>query len=419
MVQVPGVWQNQNSLSTRSYPNLQPIPFPFPPQQVSQFTQISPIYSPVQPPIPQQPYWAPTPRLYSPIAPQVAHPNPSFNPPSFQPIPQAFTSPAPGQDLNTIHRVTRSPLTEQPLIRLNDTDFTKHQEKQHPGQMGVIANPLPHKAQPLKDLEIWPKTSTWEDEPHLKSKPEKSLEIEENTPHSHQHETQAAPQKGMQRVKSLAIAGGLIATGLLLHRLPKAESKTIHMLSSDWKDWARIVLGIGAVQKINEGMNWKPPAWLSAIEAVAVMNPIANGFNMKSFTQIAVMGPLLAPIVQLSSWINNKGIPKLKENFNIPTWIPRTVMTVGMVFVGFKLYPQVYNRIAESGILGNAAKEEVKSLLKFAKDNNYSRAQVFGSVGMTCYRACCAGSIFCLNEIGEIVGSFINSMKPHPTRKES
>lgn len=240
----------------------------------------------------------------------------------------------------------------------------------------------------------------------------------EKTDQPHDHAAHAGKLSKSARWKSLAMAAGFAGLGLLLHKMPQQLGSQKYLISSDWKDIARIVFGIATVQKVNQALDWKPKPWMAAIEAVAIMNPIAFGvlkangaINWKTFIQSAVMGGLLAPVVQLSATINNKTIPWLKEKFNIPVWIPRLAMIAGMVAFGMKVYPRLYNGLGETGILGKEIKKEVTEKIKQA-------AEMATANALVCYRACCAGSIFCLTEIGEIVASIHNGSRSLLHRKE-
>jgi hypothetical protein len=237
----------------------------------------------------------------------------------------------------------------------------------------------------------------------------------ENKPSGHTHDHSAETAKP-SRWKSLAKAVGLIGFGLALHSLPARKSSLgAPLISSDWKDIARIVLGIGAVQQINKALDWKPAPWLSAIQAVAVMNPIATGvltkeglLSLRNLGQIAVMSVLVAPLVQLSATLDKKVLPKLKEDWGIPSWIPRVGMMVGMMAAGLYAYPKMFNWVSRQTILGRPllgqkAMKDALHQLEHAKEN--------AAAGMImCYRNCCAGSIVCLSELGEILSSFMNGV---------
>jgi hypothetical protein len=235
----------------------------------------------------------------------------------------------------------------------------------------------------------------------------------QSSEHTHDHSAENAKPS---RWKALAKAVGLIGFGLALHSLPARKSSLASpFISSDWKDIARIVLGIGAVQQINKALDWKPAPWLSAIQAVAVMNPIATGvltkeglLSLRNLGQIAVMSVLVAPLVQLSATLDKKVVPKLKEDWGIPAWIPRVGMMVGMMAAGLYAYPKMFNWVSRQTLfgqplLGQQAMKDALHQLEHAKEN--------AAAGMImCYRNCCAGSIVCLSELGEILSSFMNGV---------
>jgi hypothetical protein len=243
----------------------------------------------------------------------------------------------------------------------------------------------------------------------------KPIKPNENKPSGHTHDHGAENAKP-SRWKALAKAVGLIGFGLALHSLPARKSSLgSPLISSDWKDIARIVLGIGAVQQINKALDWKPAPWLSAIQAVAVMNPIATGvltkeglLSLRNLGQIAVMSVLVAPLVQISATLDKKVLPKLKEDWGIPSWIPRLGMMVGMMGAGLYAYPKMFNWVSRQTImgrplLGQQAMKDALHQLQHAKENAAAGA-------IMCYRNCCAGSIVCLSELGEILSSFMNGV---------
>lgn len=220
------------------------------------------------------------------------------------------------------------------------------------------------------------------------------------------HDHAATPAFGKKGInwKALATAAGLAGAGLLLHQIPKQKVTGKWLISSDWKDIARVILGIGTVQKVNEGFGWKPPAWLGAIETVAIMNPIATGilthtggFSFKMLGDTVVMSALLAPMVQLTTYINETAIPWTKENLKIPSWVPQVGITAGMIYLGLKVYPKV--------LKGLYSLEWFK---KLAQEESQAMTATVGAI--TCSRACCAGSILCLTEIGEMLTALKNSI---------
>jgi hypothetical protein len=204
--------------------------------------------------------------------------------------------------------------------------------------------------------------------------------------------------------KGLGTAAGLVGAGLLLHqlppRVPKDGFKT--MLPADWKVWARVILGIAAVQKLNQTINWKPPPWLGALQAVAIINPIAVGVTKNNFKQMLVMAPIIAGLVETASLLQKSVAKPMKDHYDTPPVLVRLGISLALGIGSLLAYPIIYRRIAATGIIGKELKEQAM--------NNSS---AFASATFaTCARGCSPGSFICLGEMADIVGSFGNWNEP-------
>jgi hypothetical protein len=172
-------------------------------------------------------------------------------------------------------------------------------------------------------------------------------------------------------VPELLGAAGLFTAGMLTHQLPaRAVPGVKRLLPTDPKVWARVILGILAVNKLNKALDWQPPPWLGGVEAVAVITPLAMKFNKASLKQAALLAPLVGAVVQAASWLNSKASEPLHEKFSIPPFVTRMTIALGMALAGLKA----------SKLLG-----------------------IGGAMAMTCARGCTPGSIVCLSELGEMV----------------
>jgi hypothetical protein len=213
-----------------------------------------------------------------------------------------------------------------------------------------------------------------------------------------------APRKKTNKIKALSEVAGLMSVALLLHqlppRLPKDDFKTV--LPADWKVWARVILGIAAVQKINQAFDWKPKPWLGALEAVAVINPLAVGFSRNNFRQMMVMAPLVAGLVQGTSYLQQKISGPAQDKANIPPVLTRLGLSLGLGIASFLGYSAIYRRIASTGIIG-----------KELKDKAIEGGSAFASATFaTCARGCTPGSFICLGEMADIVGSLGSLEEP-------
>jgi hypothetical protein len=222
------------------------------------------------------------------------------------------------------------------------------------------------------------------------------------------------PDKRTALLPGLAAVTGYIGAGFLLHqlppRLPKDGMKTL--LPADWKVWARVILGIAAVQKLNQTINWKPPPWLGALEAVAIVNPIAVGVTKHNLIQMGVMAPVIASVVQLANTLQKKISKPLQDRYDTPPVLVRLGLSLALGIGSLIAYPFIYKRIATSGVLG-----------KELKDQAMESGSAFASAAFaTCARGCSPGSFICLGEVADVVGSlgtWNKNSKPNPSDNET
>jgi cytochrome c553 len=191
------------------------------------------------------------------------------------------------------------------------------------------------------------------------------------------------------RLKALGLAAAFLANALLLRRIP-AHTSSFKWLSSDWKDWAKIGLGVAGVNQFNKAINWHPPAWLGALETVALINPIMLG--RKGLPQLPGMAVLVSSMVGATNFLSNRAEPFLEDKLNMPPGLTRFILSVGTTILGLAAYPAV----ARSGALGASAKEQAQSNLAAAS-------------GMTaCARCGGAHGLICMTDIGEFFGAIGN-----------
>jgi hypothetical protein len=211
--------------------------------------------------------------------------------------------------------------------------------------------------------------------------------------------------KALKAAGHIAAAVGFFMTARLLHRLPayhptfppsfqtrykKWQLALAEMIPMDWKDWARIGLGVGMVKSINKVIDTEPPPWVNALETVAVLTPMmgAKVFSKKTwryFPMLAIGVPLL---VQGTDW----GKQALAKNEKIPKWIPNTVLPIASTIVGMVAFRKGIKAM-ESRTAGS--------------QGSGGTNQVIGSeVSVICAR--CGGMhLVCPSEIGEMMGAFV------------
>lgn len=204
--------------------------------------------------------------------------------------------------------------------------------------------------------------------------------------------------------KNLTEALALTGVGLLTHKLPTHMPKEGKFLFPvDWKVFARIFLGLAVVRKLNEALDWKPPTWAGALEAVAIINTIALGVGKKQLVQMAVIGPLVAVIVQAASLLHQKVSKPVKDTLNVPPPITRLAIFTGFSLIGWKLNKPLLEA-AQSAI--------VKNFPTWGKNLMKDGGLLTGASLMTtsCARNCSPGSIICMTELGEAFGPSLKEM---------
>jgi hypothetical protein len=196
--------------------------------------------------------------------------------------------------------------------------------------------------------------------------------------------------------KHLANALLLILAGIIFKRLPpNVVHPRLHtpLLSSDWKEWAKVGLGIGAMNQLMQAFNYKPPLWLQAMLNVMIVGPMVAGVTRRNILQSAILSPFVAMMAQITQWASNKSERPLKEKYNIPPLVTHAVFSFGMVLAGLRLFPWVNGAIPGSANTAAASRTGLMS---------------------TCANGCCS-SLVCVNDIGQLGASLYRSTH-HPSK---
>lgn len=197
-----------------------------------------------------------------------------------------------------------------------------------------------------------------------------------------------AAHRDLKPLKPLAMAAVFLLAALMLRRFPSPPSR-FKWLSPDWKDWAKIALGIGTVNQLNRAADWKPPTWLNAIETVALINPLMLGWA--GLRQIPAMAALVAGLVTGTNYLSERAEPLANEYLNLPDKATRAILSATATVLGVASYPWM----ARSGIMGSVVKE------KAALSQGASAASVI------CAR-CGGAHVLCMTDIGEFLGAMGN-----------
>ena len=215
----------------------------------------------------------------------------------------------------------------------------------------------------------------------------------------------AKAEAQMSKWKHWGIAAGLLGTALLTHRLP-AFKTSFTLFTSDWKDWARMALGVGVINHVNKALDFKPKPWQLGLQTVTALTLVTNGLTnlkgWKNFPLLAVFVPLL---VQGTHKLNEFALKKLEErNSKIPHWIPKLLLSVTSTIVGLLTLRKIIGLQPYQQMTGQTT------------TTTSGGRQVIGAEALACAR--CGGQhLICMAEVGDMAGTFSAWFKNH-NRKE-
>lgn len=204
-------------------------------------------------------------------------------------------------------------------------------------------------------------------------------------------DTKQVASTNSNKIKRLGMSAALMGVGLLLHKLP-AHKSSFNLVSSDWKDWARMALSVGAVDQINKALQWKPEPWQLGLQTVTAITAISNGFTKKGWKQFPLLAIFIPLLVQGTHYLNEFTDQKLKEtNSDIPGWIPKVLISGASTVLGIVALRNIiktdwYNKLTGQSSSGQSS-------------------QVIGAEAVVCTR-CGAQHLICMSELGDMLGSF-------------
>lgn len=202
--------------------------------------------------------------------------------------------------------------------------------------------------------------------------------------------------KALLKWKNFGLAAGLIGFGLLLNRIPPRHSR-FELLSTRLEDWTKMGLGVVAVTKINEAMDWKPAPWLHALQTVSVLSFIANALSLKRWRHFPLLALMVPPLVQGTHWLSEKTESLLDQsNSAIPRWIPKVGISVASTILGVTALRCVIKADWYKGLTGQSS--------------GATSSQVVGAEAVVCTR--CGGQhIICMEEVSDMIGSLGSWLK--------
>jgi hypothetical protein len=195
-----------------------------------------------------------------------------------------------------------------------------------------------------------------------------------------------------KRLEHLGKAALFILAALLLRHLPGSPTRLQGtLLSPDWKEWAKVGLGIAGMKQINDTLGWKPPLWLNAMLNVICVNPLVSGFAWKNIVQGLMLAPVVGVMAQASHYASDKSEKPLEKYLHIPPLVTRALFSIGTMLAGLKVFPRVNDAIPR---LGPAT----------------AGATVETSVVTSCANGCCASAI-CANDMGQLGATLLRSLR--------
>jgi hypothetical protein len=199
---------------------------------------------------------------------------------------------------------------------------------------------------------------------------------------------------------------GLLGVALLLHRLP-ARPSSFSLLSSDWKDWARLGLGVKAVDETNKAGGWTPPPWLLALQTVTVLAPLTHGvLNPKAYKQLPLLALTVPALVEGTHRLSEVATQQLEAHPEVPVphWLPNTLIPLASTIVGIVTLRNIVKMPTYQQFLGDA------------EAGHGAGTTIVGTEAVICGR--CGGShLICMSEIGDMLGSFGAWLTGKPQQK--
>ncbi len=198
----------------------------------------------------------------------------------------------------------------------------------------------------------------------------------------------------------LGKGAALITGALLLKKLPARASSSFRLFSTDWKEWAKVVLAIGGMGEAQKAINWKPPVWLSAMFNVAVVTPLVTKLNLQNVLHGVILSPLVGGLAGLNHYLGEKAEQPAQQYLHLPATATRIALSALTTLTGLAILPAV----------GKAIPLPAKSWpgQSTAQAKAASETAARAGAGTICANGCCA-SMICANEMGQIGSAMLGS----------
>lgn len=205
-----------------------------------------------------------------------------------------------------------------------------------------------------------------------------------------------------QALGHMAKGTGLLISTVLLKKLPKHNSD-FRLLSTDWKEWAKVLTAIGGLGEFEKAAQWEPPIWLNAMMNVALVTPLVTRFNLANMLQGAIIAPFVGGLASLNHYLGDKAEQPAQQYLHLSPTVTHFALSALTTLTGLAILPGIGKAIpppAKSWPGQNLGKETSAA----AANNSATRA----AVGTSCANGCCA-SIICANDVGQMGSAVLDS----------
>ncbi len=219
-------------------------------------------------------------------------------------------------------------------------------------------------------------------------------------PQSLSNRPKPTPKVSKQQLWHFGKAAALITGALLLKKLPSRASARFRLFSTDWKEWAKVILAIGGLGEGQKAIHWQPPVWLSAMLNVAIVTPLVTKFHLGSVLQGLILSPLVGGLAGLNHYLGEKAEQPAQKYLHLPPAATQIALSALTTLTGLAILPAV----------GKAIPPPAKNWpgQNTAQAANSVETAARAAVGTICSNGCCA-SLICANEMGQIGSAVLGS----------
>jgi hypothetical protein len=205
-----------------------------------------------------------------------------------------------------------------------------------------------------------------------------------------------------QLLGHIAKGTALLTSTVLLRKLPQ-QTSSFRLLSTDWKEWAKVLTAIGGLGEFQKAAQWEPPIWLNAMMNVALVTPLVTRFNLANILQGAIIAPFVGGLASLNNYLGDKAEKPAQKYLHLSPTVTHFALSALTTLTGIAILPGIGKAIpppAKSWPGQNLS----KGTTGVKTNNSATRA----SVGTVCANGCCA-SLICANDVGQMGSAVLDS----------